>query len=66
MNKPDATIDNRDTAENVPPESRHAWEIWKKLTDFSEYLWDVYEKDFLTLVSSEPPPKGYHLDDLPF
>jgi hypothetical protein len=38
----------------------------KKLTDFSEYLWEAYEHDFLTLAASEPTPKGYHLDDLPF
>jgi hypothetical protein len=56
----------RDTAENVSPESRHAWEIWKKLTDFSEFLWEAYEHDFLTLAASEPPPKNYPADDLPF
>jgi hypothetical protein len=67
MNQPiHDSIDIRDTAENVSPESRHAWEIWKKLTDFSEYLWDAYEQDFLTLASSEPPPKNYPPDDLPF
>jgi hypothetical protein len=68
MNQPiQDSIDIRDTAEDVSPQSRHAWEIWKKLTDFSEFLWDAYEKDFLTLAaslardfqgSSEPPPKG--------
>ncbi len=55
-----------DRAEFVPPESRHAWLIWKKLTDFSAFLWDAYEHDFLTLAASEPPPKGYPRDDLPF
>lgn len=49
-------IDNRDIAENVSPESRHAWEIWKKLTDFSEFLWEAYEYDFLTLAADEPSP----------
>jgi hypothetical protein len=55
-----------DSAEFVSPESRHAWLIWKKLTDFSEILWDAYEHDFLTLAASEPAPKGYPRDDLPF
>jgi hypothetical protein len=67
MNQPPChLIDIRDTAENVSPESRHAWEIWKKLTDFSEYPWEAYEYDFLTLAASEPPPKNYPADDLPF
>jgi len=46
--------------------NRYAWELWKKLTDFSEFLWDAYEYDFLTLAASEPPPKIYPPDDLPF
>jgi hypothetical protein len=54
------------TVEVSTPQSRHAWEIWKKLTDFSEYLRDAYEHDFPTLAASEPPPKGYHQDNLPF
>lgn len=53
-------------AETVLPESMYAWTIWKKLTDFSEFLWDAYEHDFLTLAASEPPPEGYLRDDLPF
>jgi hypothetical protein len=53
-------------ADFVPEESRHAWKIWKKLTIFSEFLWDAYEHDFLTLAASEPPPKRYPTDDLPF
>jgi hypothetical protein len=52
---PPVSIDINDAAENVSPESRNAWEIWKKLTDFSEWLWDAYEQDFLTLAASEPP-----------
>ena len=54
------------SADIVPDESRLAWNIWKKLTDFSEFLWDVYEHDFLTLAASEPPPGRCPADDLPF
>jgi hypothetical protein len=60
----------------IDPESRYAWELWKKLNDFSEYLWNAYEYDFLTLAASEPPvcrslgegrpPSQYPKDDLPF
>jgi hypothetical protein len=60
------TIANTGKAEFVSPQSRHAWKLWKKLNDFSGYLWDVYEYDFLTLAASEPPLKGYPRDDLPF
>lgn len=55
-----------DRADFVPPESRHAWKIWKKLTDFSEFLWDMHEQDFITLAASEPPPERYPVDNLPF
>jgi len=54
------------SADIVPDESRLAWNIWKKLTDFSEFLWDAYEQDFITLAASQPPPKSYPQDDLPF
>ncbi len=53
-------------ADFVPEESRHAWKIWKKLTIFSEYLWDAYENDFMTLAASELPSQKYSSDDLPF
>jgi hypothetical protein len=50
----------------VSEQSRRAWEIWKKLTDFSDDLWDAYEKDFMRLASSEPPPKKNGYENLPF
>jgi hypothetical protein len=55
-----------DPTDPIDPESRYAWELWKKLNDFSEYLWNAYEYDFLTLAASEPPPSQYPKDDLPF
>jgi hypothetical protein len=55
-----------DPAVPIDPESRYAWELCKKLNDFSEYLWNAYEYDFLTLAASEPPPSQYPKDDLPF
>lgn len=50
----------------VSPEAQKAWAIWKILTDFSEWLWDQYDEEFMTLAASEPPPKYRDPDDLPF
>ena len=38
-----------DPAVPIDPESRYAWELWKKIIDFSEYLWNAYEYGFLSL-----------------
>lgn len=52
--------------DNVSTEARIAWNIWKSITDFSEWLWDEYEQDFMVLAASEPPPHKDTIDDLPF
>ena len=57
---------HRTTGGVVSEQACNAWEIWKKLTDFSEYLWDAYYEDFMTLAASEPPPAKPPYEDLPF
>ena len=42
-----------DNTHSPSAEAEKAWEIWKKLTDFSEWLWDQYEQQFLDFCIKE-------------